>query len=126
MNPVLALVEPVAAEAHPALELLMRWAHVDQPWELGLVAFGVLAQGIFFGRWIAQWVASERRGESHVPESFWWLSIIGAALLLIYFVVRGEPVGVLGQTTGFLVYGRNLHLLRRSRAKEAAAGEALL
>ena len=54
----------------------------------------------------------ERRGKSHIPEFFWWLSLSGATLLLVYFTLRGEPVGMLGQSVGWLVYSRNLYLFR--------------
>jgi len=102
--------------AAPSLaQRLMEWAKVSEPWELWLVAFGLAAQMLFFGRWIVQWIASERRGESHMPELFWWLSLVGASLLLIYFLLRGEPVGVLGQSVGWAVYTRNLCLLKKKR-----------
>ena len=91
---------------------LMAWANVETTWELGVLGFGVVAQAIFFCRWIIQWIASERRGKSHIPEFFWWLSLSGATLLLVYFTLRGEPVGMLGQSVGWLVYSRNLYLIR--------------
>ncbi|MBT8487019.1 MAG: hypothetical protein HKO59_11700 [Phycisphaerales bacterium] len=67
---------------------------------------------LFFARWLVQWVATERRGVSHVPEQFWWLSLAGATLLLVYFTLRGELVGMLGQSVGWFVYARNLMLIR--------------
>ena len=99
---------------------LLEWANVSEPWEMWLVAFGVLAQVLFFCRWIVQWLASEQRGESHVPMGFWWLSLAGASLLLVYFALRGEPVGLLGQSVGWMVYLRNIMLIRR-RARHALA-----
>lgn len=94
------------------VERLMAWADVKTPWELWVLGFGVIAQVTFFGRWIVQWIASERRGASHVPEPFWWLSLAGATMLLIYFTLRGEPVGMLGQLVGWAVYSRNLYFVR--------------
>jgi lipid-A-disaccharide synthase-like uncharacterized protein len=111
----------VAGTESPAPSLLdrfMQWANVSHTWELWLVAFGVVAQALFFGRWIVQLLASERRGQSHVPPTFWWLSLIGASLLLVYYALRGEPVGLLGQSVGWVVYLRNLHLLRRTHASK--------
>jgi lipid-A-disaccharide synthase-like uncharacterized protein len=96
-----------------------RWANAESPGELVLLVFGVLAQMIFFGRWVVQWIASERRGTSHMPELFWWLSLLGASMLLVYFFLRREPVGILGQCVGWTVYARNLHLIHRAKQKPA-------
>ncbi len=92
------------------------WLGLEDPWHFWLMAFGLLGQAVFFARWIIQWIATERRGESHVPELFWWCSLIGAAMLFLYFSVRGDLVGMLGQVVGWMVYGRNLYLIRRRRA----------
>ncbi len=107
------LLAAAAADGGPSVvERLMAWANVKAPWELWVLGFGVIAQMTFFARWIVQWIASERRGASHVPELFWWLSLAGATLLLVYFTLRGEPVGMLGQLVGWLVYSRNLYFVR--------------
>jgi len=106
------------AETSSWLEWFKQWAKVTENWELWLVGFGILAQATFFGRWIVQWLASERRGHSHMPELFWWLSLVGASMLLVYFYLRGEPVGMLGQSVGWIIYGRNLQLLHRARKKQ--------
>ncbi len=76
--------------------------------------FGFSAQAIFMSRMLVQWIASERARSSVVPVAFWWLSLIGGLMLLTYFVRRGDPVGVLGQLFGVLVYSRNLILLSRT------------
>jgi lipid-A-disaccharide synthase-like uncharacterized protein len=94
------------------MDQVMAWANVEEPWELWVLGFGVIAQMTFFCRWIVQWIATERRGVSHVPELFWWLSLAGATLLLAYFTLRGEPIGMLGQLVGWLVYSRNLYFVR--------------
>ncbi len=96
------------------MDELLRWAGGDSPFERGLLVFGFAAQGLFLTRWVIQWAASERRGHSHVPEPFWWCSIAGATMLAVYYAVRGEPVGLLGQSFGWIVYARNLVLLRRA------------
>lgn len=93
----------------------MHWLDISEPWELWWIALGVLAQLVFFGRWVVQWIESERRGESYMPTIFWWCSLIGASMLLIYFIGRREPVGVLGQLVGWTVYLRNLYLIRIGR-----------
>ena len=111
---LLATVALGAAPSDPTLVArLLEWAHVDEPWEVWLVVFGVTAQVLFFCRWLVQWLSSEKRGESHIPLAFWWLSLSGATLLLVYYVFRGEPVGVLGQCVGWIVYSRNLWLIRK-------------
>ena len=72
------------------------------------VLFGFAGQGIFTARMIIQWQASEKAKSSIVPPAFWWLSILGASMLMVYFVWRKDIVGFLGQSTGWLVYIRNL------------------
>jgi lipid-A-disaccharide synthase-like uncharacterized protein len=82
-------------------------------------ALGMVGQAVFFSRFVVQWIASERAGRSTIPRAFWWLSLAGAMLLLVYAVHRRDLVFVLGQAFGWLVYVRNLVLLQRS---EASAG----
>ncbi|MEQ9455674.1 MAG: lipid-A-disaccharide synthase N-terminal domain-containing protein [Phycisphaeraceae bacterium] len=77
------------------------------------VGFGFLAQAVFMGRMLIQWILSERAGRSVVPEAFWWLSLIGSSMLLIYFTWRIEPVGFVGQLFGWVVYVRNLWMIRK-------------
>lgn len=78
------------------------------------VLFGLAGQAVFAGRMVVQWLASERRGLSVVPPIFWWMSLTGAAMLLSYFLWRRDIVGVLGQSLGFVIYVRNLMLIRRA------------
>jgi lipid-A-disaccharide synthase-like uncharacterized protein len=106
-----------AAPADPtAWEAILRWADAHTAGGVAVLAFGLAAQSIFFMRWIVQWIAAERHRASHIPVSFWWLSLVGATLLLAYFALRREPVGMLGQTVGWIVYARNIALIRRTRA----------
>lgn len=81
---------------------------------------GVLGQILFFTRFLVQWIASERKGKSTVPLSFWWLSIGGGALLLWYALWRQDPVIIVGQLVGLLVYIRNLMLILRHRPSPPA------
>lgn len=81
---------------------------------------GLLGQALFFSRFLVQWVASEKKGRSVVPLSFWYLSIGGGGLLLIYALWRKDPVIVLGQAVGLLVYVRNLMLIARRKPAPAA------
>ncbi|MDF1551807.1 MAG: lipid-A-disaccharide synthase N-terminal domain-containing protein [Deferrisomatales bacterium] len=78
---------------------------------------GFAAQALFSARFLVQWIASERRKRSTVPKAFWYLSLVGSALLLAYAVHRHDPVFILGQSFGFLVYIRNLMLWRGEEAR---------
>jgi len=84
-------------------------------WAPGLFLFGLIGQAMFMGRFALQWIASERRGRSVVPLGFWWLSFAGATILLTYFAIQAEPIGVLGQLLGWPIYLRNIHMVRRDR-----------
>lgn len=77
------------------------------------VALGLVGQAVFGGRFLVQWVASERAGRSVIPNLFWYMSIIGSAILLAYAIQKRDPVFILGQSAGFGVYMRNLYLVRR-------------
>jgi lipid-A-disaccharide synthase-like uncharacterized protein len=82
---------------------------------------GLLAQAAFTGRFLIQWIASERTGRSVIPISFWYLSLFGSLGLLIYAVGRADPVFILGQSFGSVVYIRNLSLIHRERRLPAPA-----
>ncbi|MCO5092187.1 lipid-A-disaccharide synthase N-terminal domain-containing protein [Bosea sp. (in: a-proteobacteria)] len=81
------------------------------------VLLGVVAQGLFTMRFVVQWWASEKAGRSVVPMTFWWFSIGGGALLLMYALYRRDPVFILGQGFGVFVYVRNLQFVLRARAR---------
>ena len=80
------------------------------------LAFGLVAQLFFTARFLVQWIASERARKSVVPVSFWWLSMIGSAILLTYFVGRKDFVGMLGYILNIIPYSRNLILTYRNQA----------
>lgn len=96
--------------------VLLTALNVSSWWGVGWVAFGFVGQLAFFGRMAVQWIASERAQRSVVPPVFWWLSLVGGMMLFTYFVWRKDPVGVMGQSAGVVIYTRNLALLRRERA----------
>ena len=83
---------------------------------------GMLGQVLFFSRFLVQWIASEKKGKSTIPISFWYLSIGGGGLLLFYAIWRKDPVITLGQLVGLFVYVRNLMLIHRHKATQAADG----
>ena len=81
------------------------------------VLLGVVAQGLFTMRFVVQWLASEKAQRSVVPMTFWWFSIGGGMLLLIYALYRRDPVFILGQGFGVFVYLRNLQFVLRAKAR---------
>ena len=90
-----------------------------------MAILGLLGQACFFSRFLVQWVASEKKKRSVVPTAFWYLSIVGGALVLVYAVWRRDPIFILGQAVGLLVYARNLILIhakvnRQQRARSRA------
>lgn len=80
------------------------------------LVIGLAGQAAFSARFLVQWLVSERAGRSIVPRAFWHLSLIGSFTLLSYAIARHDPVFILGQAFGFLVYSRNLYLIRRAEA----------
>jgi lipid-A-disaccharide synthase-like uncharacterized protein len=87
----------------------------------GWVILGFVAQAFFTMRFLVQWIASERARKSVIPVAFWFFSIGGGTLLLIYALYRRDPVFIAGQALGLLVYIRNLYFIiltgRQSSAK---------
>ncbi len=100
--------------------LWKRVLNVTSPIGIAWVTLGFLGQLLFTGRMLVQWIASERRRQSVVPVMFWWMSLGGASMLLVYFVWRKDIVGVLGQLTGWVVYTRNLYFIYKERARVGA------
>jgi Predicted membrane protein len=87
------------------------------------LAIGFLGQGIFFMRWVVQWLASERSAESRVPIGFWYLSMVGGLITLAYAIYRKDPVFIAGQSIGTFVYIRNLMLIQKQSASIKAGPE---
>lgn len=79
------------------------------------VILGFVAQGLFFMRFFIQWISSERKKESHIPVAFWYFSLSGGALLLVYAIKRQDPVFIIGQATGLIIYVRNLMLIAKTK-----------
>lgn len=88
-------------------------------WNVVWVGIGLIGQLAFSGRMILQWLTSEKHRRSVISESFWWFSLIGAALLFSYFVWRQDPVGILGQAPGIVIYARNIRLIYKHKRREA-------
>ena len=75
---------------------------------------GMIGEGVFFMRFVVQWYASERRKRTVVPMAFWYLSLVGTALVLAYAVFVINPVFILAYSLNVFLYVRNLVIARRS------------
>jgi lipid-A-disaccharide synthase-like uncharacterized protein len=85
------------------------------------VVLGFVAQLMFTGRFLVQWIESEREGRSVIPVAFWFFSIAGGLLLLAYAIYRRDPVFIAGQAFGVFVYVRNLYLIMKEHERRSAA-----
>lgn len=74
----------------------------------------IVGQMIFAGRFVVQWIASERRRQSCVPLAFWWMSIVGSLFMLAYAVHLRNLILMAAFSLNMLIYVRNLHLIYRA------------
>jgi lipid-A-disaccharide synthase-like uncharacterized protein len=84
-------------------------------------AFGLISQLVFTGRFLVQWIESEREGRSVIPVAFWILSLIGGLMTLAYGFARRDAIIILGQVLAVWIYSRNLMLIARN-ARKAKSG----
>lgn len=98
------------------------WFTYDHLW----LVVGLLGQALFASRFIIQWFKSEMEGRSVIPVAFWYCSVGGGVVLFAYAVYKLDPVFIIGQASGLIVYARNLFLIFKERRllEEAAQGEA--
>lgn len=99
-------------------DFINRLFNITSPIGIAWVLVGLLGQALFTGRMVVQWMVSERRGRSTIPVIFWWLSLMGASMLLVYFIWRKDIVGILGQGLGWFIYLRNLSLIYGRRGND--------
>ena len=90
----------------------------------GWVVFGFMGQAAFSLRFLVQWIASEKKGESTIPITFWYFSLLGGLILFAYAIYRRDPVFIVGQGCGAFIYVRNLVLINRKR-KSGNAGACI-
>jgi lipid-A-disaccharide synthase-like uncharacterized protein len=88
----------------------------DAIWQI----IGFAGQGLFAGRFLVQWLKSEREQRSVIPTAFWYFSLGGGLVLLAYAIHRMDPVFITGQGLGLFIYSRNLVFVRRERSRAAA------
>ncbi len=89
--------------------------HATSTSDMIWVGIGLLGQLTFAARFIVQWIASERAGRSVVPVIFWYFSILGSVVVLAYGLHKADPVIIVGQLPGVLVYSRNLWLIHKGK-----------
>ena len=85
---------------------------------------GFLGQAMFSARFLVQWLASEKQKKSVIPVMFWYFSILGGSTLFVYAIHKEDPVFILGQGTGLLIYARNLYfVVRHTKEEKLATGK---
>lgn len=87
------------------------------------LGIGFFGQALFFMRFLVQWVASEIKKRSIIPIAFWYFSFAGGLTLLAYAIYRKDPVFIIGQSTGSVIYLRNMQLIYRERHKSLSQDE---
>ena len=102
----------------------MQWIHKMLSWLMRMSAWeivGFVGQAFFFGRFLVQWIATERKKRSVVPTAFWYLSLVGTIILLAYAIHLRNPVFIAGFSLNMVIYLRNLYFVH-ARHKPAASG----
>lgn len=99
----------------------------DKTWtDIAWLTFGFAAQSMFFMRFVIQWIASEKAKASIVPETFWYFSFVGGVMLLTYATLKvGDPVFILGQAMGLVIYSRNIYLIWKNKRVRAEVSERM-
>lgn len=82
------------------------------------LVIGFTGQAIFGSRFLIQWIVSEKKKMSVIPMVFWYISLAGSITLLAYAIHKQDPVFILGQSTGFIIYLRNIVLIKRNLAQQ--------
>lgn len=108
---------------HASLFLAVTWVGREHrvfglDWSY-LTILGLMGTAVFSTRFLIQWIASEKKGESVIPVSFWYWSIFGSVIMCLYFIFKRDPVGILAYLPNSFIYFRNLHLIKK-RALSAA------
>jgi lipid-A-disaccharide synthase-like uncharacterized protein len=83
--------------------------------EMSLLVLGFVGQFFFFMRFFIQWICTEKYKKSVIPVAFWYFSLIGGFLLLIYAVLRKDIVFTVGQAGGSVIYMRNLYFIHKEK-----------
>ncbi|HZP08694.1 lipid-A-disaccharide synthase N-terminal domain-containing protein [Methyloceanibacter sp.] len=100
---------------------LVHWWQTTPTTEIVWIGIGFGAQLLFSMRFLVQWIASEKARASIVPETFWYFSLFGGLLLLAYACYRADPVFILGQALGLIIYSRNIYFIWLGKREPAPA-----
>ena len=123
MSELLLIYTALALAAQSAGDLPVTWFRMPFQGNYYLwKVIGFTGLAVFQARWIVQWLYSEKHRESRVPIAFWWLSLIGAWLELLYFLRQQDSVGIAGYVFSAVPYTRNIMLIYAKRRREAAQG----
>lgn len=112
LTPPAAVLAAVGGDAPAFFESFFHNGEIPLP----LLLFGSAGQMIFTLRFVYQWICSVRRRESVLPAGFWILSLAGSGMIVLYGIVRHDPVLILGQSVGFVAYTRNLFIGKKQQA----------
>jgi lipid-A-disaccharide synthase-like uncharacterized protein len=88
------------------------------------LGIGLIGQSLFFMRFFVQWLASERLRQSVLPTAFWYFSLAGGLVLLAYAVWRADPIFIIGQASGIVIYGRNLYFVALAASPQPTVSAA--
>lgn len=102
---------------------LIAWWSALSPAEVTWLAVGLVGQALFSARWLVQWLVTERSRRSVMPDTFWYLSLLGGLLVFAYGLHRMDPVIILGQF-GVIIYARNLFFIRKEKQAPATPAPA--
>ena len=102
---------------------LIAWWAALSPAEVMWLAVGLTGQVLFSARWLIQWFVTEKTRRSTMPDTFWYLSLLGGLLVFAYGLHRLDPVIILGQF-GVIIYARNLFFIRREKQTAASPAPA--
>lgn len=91
--------------------MIHHYSDIDIAW----LSIGFIGQALFSMRFLIQWLTSEYKGQSVIPTAFWYFSILGGITLFTYAVYKKDPVFILGQGMGIIIYARNLYLIYREK-----------
>lgn len=108
--PIFAIAQLLSGEAYNLAKIVG-----NKDISITLLLWGITGQVVFTFRFVLQWLYSEKRKQSLLPIEFWLVSILGSLMVLSYAIVRRDPVLIIGQVFGFVVYFRNTQLWWRQR-----------
>jgi lipid-A-disaccharide synthase-like uncharacterized protein len=94
---------------------------MENSYHFTLLTIGFIGQFFFFMRFFWQWIVSEKEHRSIIPPIFWYFSLLGSCFLLAYAIMRKDIVFIFGQSTGLIIYARNIFLINREKEKSISS-----